>query len=340
MRPKATIGFALLAGILLSGPVQAADPQFLRIGTGGIGGTYFPVGGLIANAISSPPGSPGCDLGGSCGVPGLVAAAVSTQGSVENAQLVAARKLGLGLCQADIALETFAGKGRFAGKALANLRAIANLYTEQLHVVTRTTDPGVPAFPGIASLQGRPVSIGEPESGTRVTALAVLAAYDVDPRKLQIVSEPIDAASDLLVAGKIDALLMVGGYPMQSIADAAERIPIALLPIAGDVAIAFRKENPYYVNSVIPANTYRNVPRTPTIGVGALLIVAAETDEDLVFKITRALWDPRNQRIFDASKTGTARFSLDGALVGLSIPIHPGAARYYGEIGLRPVGEY
>lgn len=340
MRPKATVRFAFLAALLLCRPAEAADPQFLRIGTGGIGGTYFPVGGLIANAISSPPGSPGCDLGGSCGVPGLIAAAVSTQGSVENAQLVSAQKLGLGLCQADVALETFAGKRRFAGKALANLRAIATLYIEQLHVVTRATEAGKPAFTGIDALKGHPVSIGEPESGTRVTALAVLAAYGIDSRQVKAVGEPLDVSSDLLIEGKIDALFMVGGYPMRAISDAAERIPIALLPIEGESAATFRRENPYYVNSIIPENTYKNVPRTPTIGVGALLIVAAEMNEDLVFNITKALWDPRNQRILKNSKTGTQRFNLDGALAGLSIPIHPGAARYYGEIGLRPVGEY
>ncbi|MCU0838844.1 MAG: TAXI family TRAP transporter solute-binding subunit [Rhodospirillales bacterium] len=326
----------VLAMVGLPAVGHASDgPRFIRIGTGGIGGTYFPVGGLIANAISSPPGGVSCELGGSCGVAGVIATAVSTQGSVENADLVSRRRLDMGLCQADIAHDITLAAGAFSGKpALANLRAIGTLFDEQIHIVVRRDD----AIRSLTELKGRRVSLGEPGSGTRVTTTKLFAAVDITPQNLDVILEPVDAAGDGLVENRLAAFAIVGGYPIAAISHAAERLPVTLLAIGGDVAASFRRQHSFYTGAVIPAGTYAGVGATPTIAVAALLVVAAEMDEDLVYNITRALWDPRNAKTLTAG-AADRRFRLSRALEGVSIGLHSGAARFYGEIGLRPAGE-
>ncbi|MEL7171805.1 MAG: TAXI family TRAP transporter solute-binding subunit, partial [Pseudomonadota bacterium] len=120
-----TFGAVALAGALALGAaatVSAQDMKFWRIGTGGAGGTYFPIGGLIANAISNPPGSRPCDKGGSCGVPGLVAIAVSTNASVANVNAIDAGQLDAGLAGAQSVTQGYNGEGKFDGNPKKNIR--------------------------------------------------------------------------------------------------------------------------------------------------------------------------------------------------------------------------
>ena len=146
------LGIALALAMVLGAAALAQEIQFFRIGTGGTAGTYYPVGGLIANAISNPPGSLACDKGGSCGVPGLVAMVQSSGGSIENVEGIGEGRLELALSQADIAYWAYHGTGLFRDRgAIANLRAIANLYPESLHVVVRR-GAGIASIAGIVRI--------------------------------------------------------------------------------------------------------------------------------------------------------------------------------------------
>src|SRR5688500_14058683 len=128
--PKAAAMIAL-AGGLAAGLATAQEIKFFRIGTGGTAGTYFPIGGLLANAISNPPGSRACEEGGSCGVPGLVATAVASNGSVANINAIGAGTLESGFSQSDVAYWAHTGTGVFETQgAVEKVRAIANLYPE------------------------------------------------------------------------------------------------------------------------------------------------------------------------------------------------------------------
>jgi TRAP transporter TAXI family solute receptor len=317
--------------MVLAASAAAQELRFIRIGTGGIGGTYFPVGGLIANAISSPPGSMDCTFGGSCGVPGLVAAAVSTQGSVQNVLAMSRGALDMSLCQADIAHNAFTAKGNFSGKApLANLRAIANLFPEQVHIVVRRDA----AVRSVAGMQRKRISVGEPESGTLVTATTILKLFGLGLNDLRPVYDNIGRSSDILIEGKLDGLIMVAGYPVNAIEHAAENTAIALLPIAGDAALKAIERYPFFTPSVIPAGTYVGVPATETLAIGAQLLTRAQIDDNTVYAITRALWHPRNRKILDGGHPNGRLIRSETALQGLTIPLHPGAERYYVEIGL------
>ncbi|MDX1527836.1 MAG: TAXI family TRAP transporter solute-binding subunit, partial [Gammaproteobacteria bacterium] len=126
---------ALATALAMTPAVQAQDMKFFRIGTGSAGGTYFPIGGLIANAISNPPGSRPCDKGGACGVPGLVAIAVSTNASVANVNAIQAGQLEAGLSGAATVYESYNGVGKFEGNKKDKIRVIANLFPEDMHLV-------------------------------------------------------------------------------------------------------------------------------------------------------------------------------------------------------------
>jgi TRAP transporter TAXI family solute receptor len=293
------------------------------------------VGGIIANVISGPPGSMPCDLGGSCGVPGLIAAAVSTQGSLNNIQEMAAEKLDLALCQANIAHDAYTGAGLYAGKPVGTLRTIANLFPEAVHIVVRRSAE----IRNIAALKGRRVSLGEENSGTLATARIVMRGYGLPMKDLVPVYERLVRSAEMLSTGEIDAFFMVGGPPIAAIAHVAERVPIALLPISGREAERIVEKQRFFSPTIIPDIAYPGVPATETIGVGAHLLVSAGMDEKLVYAITRALWDPRNRRVLDNGSPNGRRIQLRTALDGLAVPLHEGARRFYVESGITKAGQ-
>ena len=318
-----------LVAAALSGACDAApaeNARFIRIGTGPVGGTYFPVGGRIATMISEPPGAAPCGQGGTCGVPGLIAAAVSTQGSPDNVRQMASGATELALCQADVARDAFNGEGAFARQPVPSLRSIANLFPETVHVVVRAGG----GIRTVRELRGRRVSMGEANSGTLTVARLVLQAFGLRIRDVEPVYERLARSVDMLIAGDIEALFMVGGAPVAAVALAAETIPIALLPIDGTQAERIIAAQPRFSRSSIDVGTYTRVPTTPTIAVRAQLLVAAALSDDLVFAITRALWDPRNRKLLDDIPIGV-QIRREAAVDNLAVPLHPGARRYYAQ---------
>ena len=151
--------------VALGSVAQAQEMKFFRIGTGGAGGTYFPIGGLIANAISSPPGARSCAKGGTCGVPGLVAIAVSTNASVFNMNAVHAGNLEAGLAGAQSVTQGYEGTGKFKGNKKDKVRIIANLYPEDMHLVL----PKGASLGSLNDLNGKKVGVASAGSGTQVS---------------------------------------------------------------------------------------------------------------------------------------------------------------------------
>lgn len=331
------IGLAALASAvyLMTVPSPMANEalRYFRIGTGSSSASYFPIGAVIANAISNPPGSRACERGGSCGVPGLIAVAQTTAGSIENLEAVRSGLLESGLSQADIAYWAYTGAGVFE-KSGANekLRAIANLYQESVHVMVRADSD----IETVAQLKGKKVSLGEEGSGTTITARLVLKAYGLSEKRIKPVYLSLTRSADALRAGEIDALIFVGGGPVSAIADLAENLAIRLLPLDGEPAQALRQQHPFLTVDVIPADTYRGVPGTVTLGVGALWVVSAELDADLVYGITRALWHKSTRKLLDDASPLGREIRLETALNGVPIPLHDGAERFYAELGAQP----
>lgn len=331
-------GVALLGAWLMalatSAPAisaQAQEIQFFRIGTGGVAGTYYPIGGLIADIISNPPGSRPCDKGGSCGVPGLVAIAQSANGSVANVNAIASGQLESGFAQSDVAHWAATATGIFEGQEpVENLRAIANLYPESIHIVARK-DADIETVAGLA---GKRVSLDEPGSGTLVDARIILGAFGLSEEDV----EPEYIKPSLAVAkmkdGQLDAFIIVAGYPTGSVVETAASLPSDLVPLEGAEVDALLEAHPFFTRDVIPFGTYEGIATTPTISVGAQWLVAAEVDEDLVYGITKALWHENARKLLDDGHAKGRAITLKTALDGLGVPLHPGAERYYREAGL------
>lgn len=327
MRAVAAAGALLLAG----GAAQAQDINFFTIGTGGTGATYYPIGGVIANAISNPPGSRPCDEGGSCGVPGLIASAVSSRGSVDNLNAISSGLRNSGFAQSDTAFWAYTGTGTMEGKPAAeDLRAIAALFPEHIHLVT-LADSGINS---VADLAGKRVSLDEPGSGTYVDAKLILESFGLGVDKVTAEALKPNAAGDALRNGQIDAFFFVGGYPTGAIVELASAVKVKLVPIDGEGAAALTEKYGFFSQSDIPASAYEGVGDTATVAVGAQWITSAKESDDLIYNITKALWNDKTRVLLDVGHAKGKVITLETALDGIGIPLHPGAERYYKEAGL------
>jgi uncharacterized protein len=315
------------------GTPAATEPLSLRIGTGTTSGTYFPLGSLIANALSRPPGARPCDRGGNCGVDNLLAVAQATAGSVENVDRLQAGGLDAALAQANVSYWARTATGPYAGKPPADqLNLIASLYTEKVHVVVRKDS----ALKRIADLKGKRVSLGPEGSGTLTDARSVLAAFGISEKNIIPTYERPARSGDLLVDGEIDALFVTGGDPMPVLVDLARAADIRFLPLAGKEQEAMVARQPFLSRAEIPSDAYAGVEEaTPTVGMGALLLIRKDEPEDLVFEITRALWNPSTLAVLsDPRRPTPITLNPKDTLTTLAVPMHPGARRYYEEAGL------
>jgi len=322
---------ALALATLPAGLRADEDIRFFTIGTGASSSTYFLTGALLGNIISNPPGSRPCDRGGSCGVPGLIAVAQSTQGSVENVRRVGAGSLDSGLSRANIAEWAYNGTWIFEGEsAIDNLRAIANLYPDEIHIVVRA-DSGIES---IADLKGRSVSLGEEQSGTRFDSLLMLRYYGLAVDDIHPVYATPGHAADLLEVGVIDAFIVIASSPVAVVAELAKRVEINLLRIEEAKAIEIVRDHPFFTTTAIPAGAYEHVPLTSTLGVGTIWVTSADEDVNLIYSITKSLWHERNRELLDKGHPKGLFIHQTMALEGVRIPLHRGAERYYREAGL------
>ncbi|HEY5598916.1 MAG TPA: TAXI family TRAP transporter solute-binding subunit [Kiloniellales bacterium] len=325
------LALACILAVLLPVGLTAQDITFFRIGTGSTSGTYFPIGGIIASAISKPPGSRDCAVGGSCGVPGLIAVVQSTEGSVANVLGIGDGTLESGLSQADISFWAFRGEANFKKTgAVHKLRAIANLFPEAVHLVVRR-DSNIES---VADLRGKTISFDREGSGTRVDALLILKAYGLALKDITAEAQSLGTAVDLLREGKLDGFFIVAGTPAAAVVELANDSLIRLIPISGVKADKLRAAYPFFAADRIAAGTYLNVPVTETLSVGAQWLVSADVPDDLVYGITKALWAPSTRRLLDNGHPKGQLITVETALEGLAVPLHPGARRYYEEAGI------
>ncbi|HSA79673.1 MAG TPA: TAXI family TRAP transporter solute-binding subunit [Geminicoccaceae bacterium] len=328
MRTLLSVALAALLGGPPAG--QAQEMRFFRIGTGGVAGTYYPIGGLIADIISNPPGARPCNKGGSCGVPGLVAIAQSSNGSVANVNAIDAGELESGFVQSDVAYWAYTGTGIFEEQGeVENLRAIANLYPEHVHIVARK-DAGIAT---VRDLAGKRVSLDEPGSGTLVDARIILEAFGMAEADLQAKYIKSSPAVSMIGENQLDAFIIVAGYPTASVAELASGAGAELVPIDGPEVDALLESHQFFARDLIPAGTYEGIGETPTISVGAQWVVGAEVDEELIYGITKALWHDNARMLLDDGHAKGHAITLETALDGVAIPLHPGAERYYREVG-------
>jgi len=309
------LGVAAVVAVA-SAPAQAQ--QFFRIGTGGTAGTYYPVGGMIANSVS---------------VPGkLVASAVATNGSVANVNGIFGGSLESGFSQSDVAYWAYSGTGTFEGKPkAADLRLIATLYPESIHLVVRKGS----GIKSVKDLRGKRVSLDEPGSGTLVDVRLILGAFGMTDKDVKAEYMKPNQAGDKMKDGGLDAFFFVGGAPAGAIAElASSGSGIELVSIDGPEIDKLRSQQQFFTPDVIPANTYKGVGEVKTISVNAQWITSTKQSEAVVYEITKALYSDKTQAALAAGHAKGKFITKQNAVSGAGIPFHPGAEKYYKEVGL------
>jgi hypothetical protein len=331
-RSVTSLAAAAAIALTTAGAAVAQDMTFFRIGSGSAGGTYFPIAGLIANAVSNPPGSRPCAEGGSCGVPGLVAVAQSSNASVANVTAVQSGQIESGLAAADIVYTAYNGTGAFEEQgAYDKLRVIANLFPEHMQLVL----PEGGELGSIAELKGQRVGIAQAGSGTQVVVLELLELFDITRDDIQAAELNNTQSAERLADGQLDAYFYVAGTPTAAMVQLAATRGMELYSFSEEAIAAFLEVVPYYYEAEIPAGTYEGVDYdVQTVAVGAQWVTSSDQPEQLVHDITAAMWNDNSRKLFDNGHAKGADITPDTALTGVLTPLHPGAERFYREAGL------
>jgi len=318
MKVFASVTFA--AALALAGVAQAQEKYSLSIATGGTGGVYYPLGGGMANILSKY-------------VPGLQATAEVTGGSIDNLKLIATGKPYIAFSMADAGQDAYRGEDKFKGTKVP-LRTLMVLYPNRMHVVTIE---GI-GITKMADLRGKRVSTGSPGSATEVMGFRVIEAAGLDKdrdmkRERLGVAESVNALKDR----KIDAFFWVGGLPTAAVTDLANTpgIRIRMIDHADAVAVMNRKYGQLYIEDVIPKATYRGMDtdnRQAT--VWNILVSHENLSNQTAYNIVKTIFDKRDDMI--AVHKEAENFRLENQKAAASpIPFHPGAVKYFAELGVR-----
>jgi uncharacterized protein len=314
MRRFSTVFVCLFLLVSAFGLAQAGEEKLI-LATGGTAGTYYPFGGSMAKIWNTK-------------IPGMNVTAQATGASAENVRLVNKKEAELALVQSDVLDFAFKGQDPFKEK-LTTMKAIAVLYPEIIQVVVRADGP-VKTF---ADLKGMKVGVGAPGSGTEANFRQLMDVYGlakdaVSPQYLSF-SESAEQFKDK----HIDAFIVTAGIPNAAIMDISSQHEIRILSLADDMTKKLTEKYPFLSAATVPANTYKNqTADVNTVAVNAVLIVNAEIKDDVVYNLTKALFD--NQPELAAAHAKGKEINLQNAVKGVSIPFHPGAEKFFKEKGL------
>jgi len=312
-----------VAGIALVAAATTAVAQqrvFFGIATGGTGGTYYPLGGMLAQLISNKATVDGRKF---------AATAEAAGASVANARLLGNKEIESAFVAADILDQAYNGKAQFANAPIRNLRALGALYPETVQLVVRA-NAGINS---VKDLKGKSISSGAPGSGQYQLVTDLLRVNGLSRSDVKEDSSSFSQAMDKIKDGNLDATLITAGIPVAAITDAAQSHPIRILPLAGAEVAALLKEQPYYTQVNLPANTYRGqTAAVPTIAVMAVWTAHDGVPDNVAYEVTKALYE--NTAIMGQVHVQGRNITLQTAAAVGSVPMHPGALRYFREKGI------
>ncbi len=311
----------ILAAVLVLALAAAAiffsrdgGETFLSIATGGTSGTYYPLGGDLANLFNTA-------------VPGVNASAQATGGSADNLRLIDSKEAGLATVQNDVSWFAYTGTDSFEGEKIDSFSVISALYAEYVQIVVRADSD----IYSIADFKGKSISIGAAGSGVYTNALHVLEAAgltldDIDAQYLSFAE-----SADGLKNNQIDAAFVCAGIPNAAITELSSTVGVRLISLTDEEVASLIAAHPTYANLKLPAATYGLTEDANCIAITALLVCSNDLDEELVYNMTKAMFEQKD--IMTHAKA--AEITLENAFNGVGdLPLHPGAARYFTEIGL------
>ena len=309
------------AALLFTSLATASQPRFITIGTAGVTGVYYPVGGAICRLVNQGRAEHG-----------MRCSAESTGGSVFNLNSLRGGDFDIVLAQSDWHYHAWHGSDRFADNgADEKLRALFSLQIEAFTVLARP-DAKIEKF---TDLKGKRVNIGNPGSGQRGTAETLLAALGMSTDDFSLTTElPSREQAQVLCDNRVDAIFFTVGHPTGSIQEPISTCNARLVPVVGDKVDALVADRPYYAATTIPGGMYPGNPDDiRTFGVAATLVASADTSDEAVYQVVRAVFE--NFDAFRRLHPALGQLSPEAMIRdGLSAPLHEGAKRYYREAGL------
>ncbi|MCP3032435.1 TAXI family TRAP transporter solute-binding subunit [Halobacillus sp. A1] len=289
------------------------EEQFLQILTGGTEGTYYPLGGTFAQVIND-------------NLDNVEANATSTGASVENMNAISGGDGEIAFTQTDIASYAAEGEVMFE-EANEDFGAIGTLYPETIQIVT-TMDSGIET---VEDLEGKTVSVGAPGSGTNANADNILDVHglnideDIEARDLDF-GDSTTGIQD----GTIDAAFITSGTPTGAVESLAASVDVNIVSISAEKAQELMDEFSYYSEDEVPDGTYGLEEAVPTVAVQAMLVAHSDLSEDMVYEMTKAIFENTDQISHDKGE----EIDAESALEGVGVDLHPGAQKYFDEEGI------
>jgi hypothetical protein len=303
-----------------TGVAVAQQRLFFGIATGGTGGTYYPLGGMLAQLISNKATVAGQKVS---------ATAEAAGASVGNAKLLGNKEIESAFVAADIMDAAYNGAGQFQGAPIKNLRALGALYPETVQLITRA-DFNINS---VRDLKGKSISSGAPGSGQYQLLTDLLKVYGMSRADIKEDLSSFTQAVDKIKDGNLHATLITAGVPTAAVTDFAQSHALKVIPLSGAEIAELRKQQPYYAEVPLPANTYKGqTSAVPTLAVMAVWATHDALPEAVAYEVTKALYE--NTAIMGQVHVQGKNIQLATATAVGTVPFHPGAARYLKEKGV------
>lgn len=305
-----------LAAAVASGAAVAQQQQFINVLTGGQSGVYYPIGVALSQIFGKD-------------IPNVRSTAQVTKASAENLNLLQAGRGELALALADSVSDAWKGDAE-AGfpKKLDKLRGLSGTYNNYIQIVA-SADSGIKT---LADLKGKRISVGAAKSGTELNARAVFKAAGMtyaDMAKVEYLG--FGESVELMKNRQLDATLQSAGLGVASIRDLATAIKIVLIPVPAEVVA--KVGDAAYQSSMIPANTYTGQTEAiPTAAITNFLVTHSGVSDDMAYRMAKAMYD--NVDTLYAAHNAAKAIKRENAIKGMPVPLHPGAEKYYREVGL------
>jgi TRAP transporter TAXI family solute receptor len=322
MKKKLFIGVMILSLMVFSASFRPdlahSARKFVTIASGWVVGVYYPLAGAMSRIVYEK-------------VPDVKVTVESSGASVANAKLIGSGDADFAILQNDIAYYAFNGIKPIFDAPIKNVRGVACLYPEHVQIQARKDAK----IMSVKNLKGKRVCVGPLGSGTEANARQVLELYGLTFEDLGKVERlTATESSDFLKDNRIDAAFYTVGVGASGLVDTALMGEMMIVPISGREADALIKKYPYYAKAKVPAGIYKGTDKdVDTVAVLAILVVKAELEEPIVYNITKAIFE--NLGTLERAHAKGKEVKLETALVGMPIPLHPGAERYFKEKGTK-----
>lgn len=305
----------LVTAMMLASCSKNAKKDYI-LATGGTGGTYYPFGGAIANIWNTK-------------IENMNVTAQATGASAENLRLINKGEAEYAIVQNDVMDYAYNGTDLFAGEKLANIMTIGTLYPEVVQIAV-SKDSGIKS---IADFKGKRISVGDAGSGVEFNAKQIMEGYGLTFDDIKKSNLSFKESAEGIQNGTLDGCFVTAGVPNAALQELAFTAGLTLVPVDGDAAKKICEKYGYYTQTTIPGGTYKGTDDdTPALAIKATLAVSSKLDEQTVYEMTKALFENLDE-LATAHAKGK-EVSAKAAVTGVSVPFHPGAKKYFKEIGL------